>query len=112
MQILYAVCCHGDNCPIREICRLTDISKQTINSALRKLESEGIVYLKIYKGKNKSVYLTERGKDFAEKTAMKIIEAENQIFDEWSEEKKSAYLALTQEYLELFKKKADEIQED
>lgn len=45
MQILYTICNNGDNCPLQDICSLSSISKQTVNSAIRKLEAEDIVYL-------------------------------------------------------------------
>ena len=45
MRILYTICDNGTDCPLQKICRLTGLSKQTINSALRRLEQEGIVYL-------------------------------------------------------------------
>ena len=46
MQILYTICNFGEeSCLLRDICRLTGLPKQTINSALRKLEDEDIVFL-------------------------------------------------------------------
>lgn len=47
MQILYTVCSDGDGlrCPLSDVCRQTGISKQTVNSALRRLEAEGLAYL-------------------------------------------------------------------
>lgn len=41
MLILYAICNSGDECPLSDIPHLSGISKQTVNSALRKLEHEG-----------------------------------------------------------------------
>lgn len=109
LQILYTVCSSGGLCLISDICRLSGISKQTINSALRKLEKEDIVYLKPYKGRTKSVHLTKNGKALAEQTAMKIIEIENRIFEVWSMERIHLYLSLTQEYLDLFQKEIEEL---
>ena len=64
MLILYAICSGGKNYyPLCDIYNLSGVSKQTLNSALRKLESEGIVYLKLFGGKKKLIYLTEKGKD-------------------------------------------------
>ena len=41
MQILYTICNFGEeSCLLRDICHLTGLPKQTINSALRKLEDE------------------------------------------------------------------------
>ena len=44
-NILYVVCEKGDVCQQSDISKLTGISRQTINSAIRKLEKENIVYL-------------------------------------------------------------------
>lgn len=103
MLVLYTICsCDGE-------CLLSDItsgaSKQTINSALRKLEAEGIVYLEAFEGRKKKVYLTEKGRRFAEDTVLRVIEVENEIFASWSAEEKSVYIDLTQRYLAAFKEK-------
>ena len=43
MQILYTICNFDEeSCLLHDICRLTGLPKQTINSALRKLENEDI----------------------------------------------------------------------
>ena len=67
MLILYAICDHGDSCPLRDIYYQFGISKQTINSALRKLEEEGVVFLEAVDAKNKRVCLTSKGKDVADR---------------------------------------------
>lgn len=108
MQILYTICDYGggSRCPLQEICRQTGISKQTINSALRKLEAEGIVYLEQSGGKNKDVCLTQAGAALAERTVAKIMEAENAIYASWPEADTDAYLALTERYLTAFREEA------
>ena len=83
-------------------------SKQTINSALRKLEAEGMVYLEVFEGRKKKVYLTEKGRQLAEGTVLRVIEVENEIFSSWSDEEKSIYIGLTQRYLADFKEKVKE----
>ena len=109
MQILYTICNNGESCLISDICRLTGISKQTINSALRKLEEENVLYLEVYKGRSKIIRLTENGKALAERTVMRIIEIENRIFEAWPEEKKNLYLSFTQEYLDMFQKETEQL---
>lgn len=56
MQILYTICDCGQDgtCLLQTICRQTGLAKQTINSALRNLETEGVLYLEAIgaKGKN------------------------------------------------------------
>ena len=107
MLVLYTLCSCGGECMLGDI--TSGASKQTINSALRKLESEGIVYLEAFKGRKKKVYFTEKGRQIARDTVFRIIEAENEIFASWSEEEKSIYIDLTQRYLADFKEKVKEL---
>lgn len=105
--ILYTVCWCGGECLLSDI--TTGASKQTINSALRKLEAENIVYLKAFKGRKKKVCLTEKGYHFVEGTVLQLIGMENEIFDSWSEEEKNIYIELTQRYLSAFREKIKEL---
>lgn len=108
-QVLYTICNYGESCQISDICRLSGISKQTINSALRKLESGGIVYLEASDGRKKRVCLTEKGKKLAEETVVKLIEIENGILDSWPREEREQYLELTKRYLDSFREKVQEL---
>lgn len=99
MRVLYTICVHGDDCPLREICRSSGLSKQTVNSALRKLEAEGTVYLEAVSARSKNVCLTEAGEALAAETAGRIIRMENEIFDAWPREDVAQYLDLTERYL-------------
>ena len=107
--ILYTICNAGTECPLSEIIRITDASKQTVNSALRRLESEGIVYLKSGGGRKKTVCLTEAGAELAQRTVGRIIRAENEIFESWTDEDMEMYLALTRRYLDSFREKVKEL---
>lgn len=107
MSILYAVLENGGSCMLRDVCYFTGISKQTINSAVRKLESEGIVYLETVGSKNKKIYLTKEGQNLAEKTAGCVIEAENEIFASWSQKDVEKYLELTERFMRDLKEKAE-----
>lgn len=106
MKILYTISNSGGSCRLRDICVLSGISKQTINSALRKMEAEDIVYLEADGGKNKTVCFTEKGKTLAEQTVIRIIEAENGIFASWPGEDTETYLTLTERYLHDFREKS------
>lgn len=68
-KILYTLCCEGGPCRISDICLCSGLSKQTVNSALRKLEAQGLIYLESAGRKAKTVCLTETGTGFAQKTA-------------------------------------------
>lgn len=108
LRILYTVCLQGDGCMLHEVVRLTGISKQTINSALRKLEEQGILYLKSAEGNRKNVYLTERGKKLSEKSAMRILDIENEILSSWTKAEQKSYIELTEKFLNSMREKFKE----
>lgn len=109
MDLLYTLYdCPGGRCALQELCRWTGISKQTVNSALRRLEAEGVLYLERAGGKRKTVCLTEAGRALAEGTVSKIMEAENAVFAAWSPEEVETYLTLTERYLLAFREEAKE----
>ncbi len=109
MLILYTTYCNNGECLLSDITFMSGASKQTINSALRKLETEDIVYLKSFEGRKKKVCLTEKGRQLADNTASKLIQIENEIFDSWSDEKTNLYIELTEQYLAAFKEKIKEL---
>ena len=98
MTVLYSALDNGGSCPISDICAF-GMNKQTVNSALRKLESEGIVFLEAAGGRRKNVRLTEKGTERAEKTVLKIIEIENEIMASWTEQERETYFELTKRYM-------------
>ena len=108
MHILYAICSSGHSCQLSDITS-TGISKQTVNSALRKLEAEGIVYLERTGGRKKAVCLTEKGELLADQTVRRVIVMENEIMDGWSEEDRLKYIELNQRYLTDLREKMKEL---
>lgn len=98
-MILYAICEEGDSRLLSEICRLSGLSKQTVNSSIRKLEAEGILYLEKAGSKSKKVCLTEAGKDLAGRTVLRIQQAENAILSSWPRQDVEKYLELTEKFL-------------
>lgn len=103
-NILYVLFEREGRCLQREVGKLTGISRQTINSAIRKLEREGIVYLEQGKGKNTILCLTQKGEKFAEEKIMPLYEAENSIWKEWTPQEQQQYLTLTEKYRDGLKK--------
>ncbi len=112
MQILYTVYANGGAILLRDIRISCGMSKQTANSALRKLEKSGDVYLETANSKSKRLYLTEKGFAFCEKTVARIIKAENDILASWSQEDVEEYIRLTERFVNDLKIKAKEICEN
>ena len=98
MMVLYAIWEEGDRRALSEIVRVTGASKQTIHSSVRKLEARGAAILNATDGKRKEVCLTEEGRALAERTAGRVMRAENEVFESWSEEDVEKYLALTERF--------------
>lgn len=109
MRILYTICLSGETCLLSDIIRLSGISKQTINSSLRKLETDGILFLEAAEGRRKNVCLTEAGKALARNSVRRVLEAENEIFGAWTREEQDLYMELTERFLLSFRKKIKEL---
>ena len=103
-NILYVIYEKGGNCLQSEISKLTGISRQTIHSALHKLEKDGIVRIEAGQGRNTIVRLTEAGKAFAQEKVYPLFEIEQNIWNEWTAEERQNYLKLTQKYRDALKR--------
>lgn len=106
VSILYVLLENEGSCLLQKICRDTGLSKQTVNSALRKLEQDGTIYLNMADSKHKLVHLTESGFVLAERTAGRVIQIENEIFASWPAETVKQYLDLAEAYLMALKEKS------
>ena len=84
---------------LRDICYLTGISKQTLNSAIRKLEHDDILRTENADAKSKRLRLTDAGELYAAQTVAKIIAAENRILSSWEPADVEKYLVLTERFL-------------
>ncbi len=108
-QILYTLHDEGGACPLRDICAYSGLTKQTVNSALRKLEAEGSVTSESADARHKTVKLTPEGAALAERTVAQVIAIENDILGSWPEEALEKYLCLTEDYLIVLREKAREV---
>ena len=107
MRILYVLCgCGSFRCSLREVCLCSGLSKQTVNSALRKLEGEGLAFLEPIGTKGKDVCLTDAGQALAEGTVARLIAVEDAILGSWPAEDVEKYLSLAEQYLTAFREKA------
>lgn len=109
LQILYALSENDGCCSLQELCRASGLSKQTVHSALRKLEQEGTVALAPQKAgaKCKVVTLTPTGRSLADATTGRLIAAEQEILGGWPPQELALYLALNERFLNELKQKAE-----
>ncbi len=109
MSILYALSDNNGQCLLSELIKSSGVNKQTINSALRKLEKDDIVYLEPAGGKSKRVCLTEKGFSTIRQTVDKVLDIEKEIYSSWSREEWELYVQLTERYLHQIREKMEEI---
>ena len=109
LRVLYTLCDSDGGCRLRDICRLAGLSKQTLNSTVRKLEADGHVRLETAQARNKMLCLTESGERLSRETVLRLMEIENAIFAEWPEEQQREYLRLTESFLISLRKEAGEL---
>ncbi|MGL5722412.1 MAG: MarR family winged helix-turn-helix transcriptional regulator [Brevinema sp.] len=107
--ILYTIYDAGGHCLLSDIYKKSIISKQTVNSAIRGLEADGILYLEQHTGRSKKIILTEKGKEYVDKTVVKIYKAEMQAFESWPEEEINTYINLTEKYIDCFHKQIEKL---
>lgn len=106
--ILYCLYDMGGPCNQSEFTRLYGISRKTINSAISKLESLGLVKRTTGDGRNVIVSLTEEGLALAEKSVEPIIGAENSVFDSWTQEESNQFFSLMEKYKSALEKQFKE----
>ena len=104
MSILYMLYENGDGFSQKKLYQQTGISKTTINSSVKKMESEG--YIKLIKSsndaRNTEIFTTPKGKELLDRTAAKIVRIENDIYDSWTKEEIQMVIALNRKYMEDF----------
>lgn len=107
--IYYLLYLNDGCCLLQDIYRLSGISKQTVNSALRKLELEALVYLEQLDGKAKKVCATEKGKPQIYAVAEKIYQAEENTLRGWTDEELACFIAGLEKYNTLFRAELEHI---
>ncbi len=94
-----------------EICSAWHCAPQTINSALKRMENQGLILLDAVPGnrKNKLIKLSEKGREMIEKAIAPLVEAEQKAFQGLKPKEKAALFALTRKYTQLLKSQMDKI---
>ena len=93
-----------------DICNMMYMPKQTVNSSLKKMESEGYIeLLNINDKRSKQVCLTEKGVDLANNTVDIIISKENNSLSKMDKEEQALFINLFKKYKDLLKESFMEI---
>ncbi|MDE7324103.1 MAG: MarR family winged helix-turn-helix transcriptional regulator [Lachnospiraceae bacterium] len=98
-DIFYAIAALGDGCCQRDICDYAFTSKQTIHSAIHKLEKEGLLSFSPGKGREMLIYLTPAGEQFMRENVTPVIAMENEVISQMPAEETDQLIQLTRKYL-------------
>ena len=108
--ILYALYLLGDGCLQRDICDLSYISKQTINSSIRRLEQDGYLYLQPGRGRDMHICLTPEGRRLVDGKGRPCgRHGGTRVFSGMPQEDQQALLRLTHAYLARLRAEAGRI---
>lgn len=103
--ILQSLLILNEGCSQTEICKHTLINKQTINSSVKKLLRDDLIYYKSGLGREMKLYLTKKGAKIVEQKIIPIERLESEVFEEMSEEDQLNLLRIVELYLTSFKSK-------
>lgn len=102
--ILYSLREAGTSLTQSELCYALSQPKQTIHSALKKMEEQKFIELLSGQDRRrKQIQLTPEGEHLAQETVDKVIVLENQTFDTFSEEEQEQFLHLLHKYTDNLK---------
>ena len=103
--ILYCIREREEAFTQREICEYWFYTPQTVNSALKNMTEEGLLLLRAEEGnrKNKRIYLTEKGKEIAEKIIDPLMDAERGALAALGEQETEAFLQTMKKHAELLR---------
>ena len=108
-QILWSIVELGENCTQRDVCQQFYISKQTVHSAVRKLEQDGILVIAPKSGRQASLSLTDKGRELVRERVVPAMEAERAAARGMRLEELQAMLQLTEKWFRLFREAAASI---
>ena len=111
LWILYSLWESNEPCTQRDLSSLWSLSKQTINSTLKKLETAGYLRLEPLENnrKNKKIVLTAAGGKLAEQFIGPIFEAERTAFAGLTPKERTQFLHLYQKHLVLLRQETEKI---
>ena len=97
--ILYTIMELGEGCLQKDIADWCSLSRQTVNSSIQNLKSQGFLSLDSGKGREKEIFLTDEGKRMVEEKIFPVMELEQSVFEEMSPQECREMLKLMGKYV-------------
>lgn len=109
LTILYMLCDYQRPFSQCEIIQLTGLSKQTVNSSVRRMEKAGWLVLGERSNRHREMTLTEKGQEIVREKILPFMELEAGIFDQWTEDERETFLRLMERYEKSINEIAEQI---
>lgn len=112
LDIFYTIFEMGDNCLQRDICKASCMPKQTVNSSIRKLQTDG--YLTLSPGKDRSmhIHLTPSDQKLIQEKLVPLIRIENDAFEDMTVEECEQLIHLNAKYNQTLRSRLSNLEED
>lgn len=104
-DILQAILVLGNGCTQTDIYKYCVLNKQTVNSSVRRLKENGYITFSKGNGREIRIHMTPCGKALIKEKILPIAQAENEVFQEMTEEEQQEIIRLMNKYLDRFKEK-------
>lgn len=109
--LLYSLYEHGQPCTQKDLCNYWFFAPQTINTALKILEEQGYITLKLApeSRKNKQILLTETGRILVNEKIAPLVRAEERSFERLSSKERDRLFDITQKHIEVLEEEINRI---
>ena len=97
----------GEGCSQKDIADNSLISKKTVNSTIKKFEKDGYIELVAAKYPHMKIFLTDKGREFFQNCIMPIIELENDVLENMTENEFEFLSTFYKIYIKGFKSRVD-----
>ena len=112
LDTFYTIFEMGDNCLQRDICKASCMPKQTVNSSIRKLQTDGYLTLSPGKGRSMHIHLTPSGQKLIQEKLVPLIRIENDAFEDMTVEECEQLIHLNAKYNQTLRSRLSNLEED
>lgn len=112
LDIFYTIFEMGDNCLQRDICKASCMPKQTVNSSIRKPQTDGYLTLSPGKGRSMHIHLTPSGQKLIQEKLVPLIRIENDAFEDMTVEECEQLIHLNAKYNQTLRSRLSNLEED
>ncbi|MGN1382784.1 MAG: MarR family winged helix-turn-helix transcriptional regulator [Eubacterium sp.] len=109
--ILYLLCGYDGELTQSRIIELTGMSKQTVNSSVRRMEQNGLVVLGERTNHRRVIQFTKAGENLSRDVILPFMEREEALFSDWTPEEKETFLSLHKRYLNALRRMVETLPE-